>query len=81
VRANQVDLTQKLTQNDYLGLTTNHYFTKVTRTNTTQLWNFSYGLEISSLNFPVFLAGTLTVDGAGSIMGCTGTIGVKGSFF
>jgi hypothetical protein len=81
VRANEVDLTQKLTQNDYLGLITNHYFTKVTRTNTTQLWNFSYGLEISSLNFPVFLAGTLTVDRAGSIMGFTGTVGVKGSFF
>jgi hypothetical protein len=81
VRANEVDLTQKLTQNDYLGLITNHYFTKVTRTNTTQLWNFSYGLEISSLYFPIFLAGTLTLNEAGSVQGYTGTIGLKGSFF
>ena len=81
VRNNQVDLTQKLTQYDYLGLVTNHYLTKVIMTNTTQLWNFSYGLEISSLNFPVFLSGTVTVDKAGSIQGCTGTVGVKGSFF
>jgi hypothetical protein len=81
VRNNEVNLTQKLTQYDYLGLVTNHYLTKVSRTNTTQLWNFSYGLEISSLNFPFFLAGTLTIDKAGAVQGCTGTIGLKGSFF
>jgi hypothetical protein len=46
-----------------------------------QLWNVSYGLEISSLNFPIFLAGTLTLNGAGTVQAYTGTIGVKGSFF
>jgi hypothetical protein len=68
-------------QNDYLGLIRKHYLTKLLRTNTTQLWNLSYGLEISSLNFPVFLAGTLTLNGAGTVQAYTGTIGVKGSFF
>jgi hypothetical protein len=43
-------------------------------------WNFSYGLEMSSLYFPIFMAGTMTVDGKRNAS-FSGTLGVKGTFF
>jgi hypothetical protein len=43
-------------------------------------WNLSYGLEMSSMYFPVFMAGTMTIDGKRNLS-FSSTLGVKGSFF
>jgi hypothetical protein len=69
------------TVKDIAGLTRSSSILPVLRENNRHLFNLTYGLEISSDYFPIFLAATMSIDGAGTIQSFNGTVGIQGSFF